>query len=137
MLSPTIDTIRLFLHILAASVWVGGQIVLAGLVPRLKRAFPGAPQGHGTGLPAGCLAGVRDRGRDRFVEPRGDRRRQHLARRTRSRLFLKIPWRSPVAAAAFVHQIGQSRAALAIGGAIGLLAALGAMFLGLLLTTGT
>ena len=40
MLSPTIDTIRLFLHILAASVWVGGQIVLAGLVPSLKRAFP-------------------------------------------------------------------------------------------------
>ena len=32
MLSPTVDTVRLFLHVLAASVWVGGQIVLAGLV---------------------------------------------------------------------------------------------------------
>ena len=26
MLSPTLDTVRLFLHVLAASVWVGGQI---------------------------------------------------------------------------------------------------------------
>ena len=30
MLSPTADTVRLFLHVLAASVWVGGQIVLHG-----------------------------------------------------------------------------------------------------------
>ena len=39
--------------------------------------------------------------------------------------------------AAFVHQIGQTKAALAIGGALGLLASLAAMFLGYLLTTGT
>ncbi len=36
MLSPSLDTIRLFIHVLAASVWVGGQIVLAGVVPRLR-----------------------------------------------------------------------------------------------------
>ncbi len=40
----TMDTIRIGLHILAASVWVGGQIVLAGLVPALRTLGPDAPQ---------------------------------------------------------------------------------------------
>jgi putative copper export protein len=30
-------TVRLFLHVLAATIWVGGQIVLAGLLPVLRR----------------------------------------------------------------------------------------------------
>ena len=30
------DTIRLFLHVLAATVWVGGQITVAALVPALR-----------------------------------------------------------------------------------------------------
>ena len=37
MLSVSWDTVRLFLHVLAATVWVGGQIVLAALVPVLRR----------------------------------------------------------------------------------------------------
>jgi putative copper export protein len=37
MLSVNWDTIRLFLHALAATVWVGGQITLAALVPVLRR----------------------------------------------------------------------------------------------------
>ena len=32
MLAPALDTIRLTLHVLAATVWVGGQIVMTGLV---------------------------------------------------------------------------------------------------------
>jgi putative copper export protein len=36
MLPVSWDTIRLFLHVLAATVWVGGQIVLAALVPALR-----------------------------------------------------------------------------------------------------
>lgn len=38
MLTVTLADTRLFLHVLAASIWVGGQIALAGLVPPLKRA---------------------------------------------------------------------------------------------------
>jgi putative copper export protein len=31
-LAPALDAIRLTLHVLAAAIWVGGQIVMAGLV---------------------------------------------------------------------------------------------------------
>ena len=33
-----LDTIRIFLHILAVTVWVGGQIVMMAIVPILKEA---------------------------------------------------------------------------------------------------
>ena len=42
VLSPTLATWRLGLHVLAAAVWVGGQIVLGGLMPSLHRAAPDA-----------------------------------------------------------------------------------------------
>jgi putative copper export protein len=37
MLVVSWDTIRLFLHVLAATIWVGGQLVLAALVPVLRK----------------------------------------------------------------------------------------------------
>lgn len=39
-----IETIRLFLHVLAATVWVGGQITLAALVPALRAAGTEVPR---------------------------------------------------------------------------------------------
>ena len=36
MLALSWDTTRLFLHVLAATIWVGGQITLAALVPVLR-----------------------------------------------------------------------------------------------------
>jgi putative copper export protein len=44
MLPVSADTIRLFLHTLAATVWVGGQLTLAGLVPSLRGLGPDAPR---------------------------------------------------------------------------------------------
>ena len=44
MLGATWDTIRLFLHALAATVWVGGQLTLAALVPVLRRAGADIPR---------------------------------------------------------------------------------------------
>jgi putative copper export protein len=38
------DAVRLFLHIVAASIWVGGQLVLAMLVPTLRAAGAEVPR---------------------------------------------------------------------------------------------
>ena len=44
MKSVDLETIRLFLHVLAATVWVGGQITLAALVPALRAAGRDVPK---------------------------------------------------------------------------------------------
>ena len=44
MLAPTVDTIRLTLHVLAATVWVGGQIVMVGLVGPARGMGADAPR---------------------------------------------------------------------------------------------
>jgi putative copper export protein len=43
-LTPALDGVRLSLHVLAATVWVGGQITLAGLVPTARALGGGAPR---------------------------------------------------------------------------------------------
>ena len=136
MLSPTLDTFRLFLHVLAASVWVGGQIVLAGLVPSLRRAFPESGKVIAKGFarvawPAFAIVVVTG------LWSLGEINVTDTSTAYQITLFLKITLAIVSGAAAAVHQVGQSKAALAIGGALGLLAALGAMFFGLLLSTGT
>ena len=49
MISPTLESLRLFLHVLAASVWVGGQLVLGALVPRLRGRAKARETGAATG----------------------------------------------------------------------------------------
>ena len=44
MLEPAVDSIRLWLHVLGACVWVGGQLTLAALVPALRLAGPDVPR---------------------------------------------------------------------------------------------
>jgi len=43
-LSPALDGIRLSVHVLAATVWVGGQLTIAGLVPTARGLGEGAPR---------------------------------------------------------------------------------------------
>lgn len=43
-LAPIVDSIRLFIHVIGATVWVGGQLVLAALVPALKKINPDLPK---------------------------------------------------------------------------------------------
>jgi putative copper export protein len=43
-LIPALAGIRLALHVLAASIWVGGQFTMAGLVPTARRAGAEVPQ---------------------------------------------------------------------------------------------
>ena len=44
MLPLTVDTVRLSLHVLAATIWVGGQFTLAGLVPGLRALGDDVPR---------------------------------------------------------------------------------------------
>jgi putative copper export protein len=44
VLPLTVDTVRLSLHVLAATVWVGGQLTLAGLVPGLRALGDDVPR---------------------------------------------------------------------------------------------
>jgi putative copper export protein len=44
MLAPALDTVRLTLHVLAATVWVGGQIVMTGLVGPARQIGGDAPK---------------------------------------------------------------------------------------------
>lgn len=43
-LAPALDGVRLTIHVLAAAVWVGGQLTVAGLVPVTRRLDPDAPR---------------------------------------------------------------------------------------------
>ena len=43
-LTPGLDTLRLFLHVTAAAVWVGGQFVMLGLLPTARQLGDGATQ---------------------------------------------------------------------------------------------
>jgi putative copper export protein len=136
VLSPTLDTFRLFLHVLAATVWVGGQIVLAGLVPSLRRSAAEATKVAARAYarvawPAFAVLVVTGLWNIAEVDV-ADTTTQYQVT-----LFVKIGLAVLSGVAAAVHQIGTSKVALAVGGALGLLAALGAMFLGFVLRTGT
>ena len=52
-------------------------------------------------------------------------------------VFVKVLLSMVAAGAVAVHQIGRSKAALAIGGALGALASVAALFVGVLMRTGT
>src|SRR5580704_17469645 len=43
-LSDAVDGVRLSIHVLAATIWVGGQFTLAGLVPTVRQLGADAPK---------------------------------------------------------------------------------------------
>lgn len=136
MLSPTMNTIRLFLHVLSASVWVGGQIALAGVVPSLRRVAPESTKVVARAFarvawPAFAVAVLTGLWNLTEVDVADTSTAYQVT------VFVKILLAMSSGGAAVVHAVGRSRATLAIGGAVGLLAALGAMFCGYLLTTGS
>lgn len=134
MLPITSTTVRLFLHVAAATVWVGGQLTLAGLVPTLRAINPTAPkavarQFNRIAWPAFgvlVLTGVWN-----LVEVRvGDASTSYQAT-----LFAKLCIVALSGIAAFLHTQARTRAGLAIWGAVGGLATIVALFLGVLLRT--
>ncbi|HEX8094934.1 hypothetical protein [Jatrophihabitans sp.] len=125
------DSVRLFLHVLAATVWVGGQLTLAALVPALRGAGVDVPKRAAQAFnriawPAFAvlvLTGIWN------VAAENDR--MHGEYRTTLMVKLAVVVVSGVAAAA--HARSRSRRGLAVWGALTGLSALLALFLGVLL----
>ena len=135
MLSPTADSIRLFLHVLSASVWVGGQIVLGGLVPKLRQVSPeslkvAAQAFAKVAWPAYALIVVT--GIWNILDLKVD----NLSTEYQITMFVHVILSVATATFAVIHSMGRTKLALALGGALGLLTSLGAMFVGILLQTG-
>lgn len=43
-LAPAVEGVRLSLHVLAATIWVGGQLTLAGVLPAVRKLGADAPR---------------------------------------------------------------------------------------------
>ena len=137
MLPIHVTTVRLFLHVFGATIWVGGQILLAAVVPVARRtggmdavraiarryqqvAWPAFALLLGTGV------------WNLFAVKVGDASGRYL-----TTLFVKLLLVGVSGAAAASHTV-VARRRPALGGAlagVALLAALGATFFGILLGT--
>ena len=125
-----LDTLRLFLHVLAAAIWVGGQIVLAALVPALRAAGTDVPKVAAQAFnkiawPAFgvlLLTGIWN------VAAEGDRGDAYQVT-----LIVKIVLVAISGATAYAHAKATTRAGLATYGALTGLSALAALFVGVVL----
>ncbi len=136
MLSPTAVTIRLFLHVIASAVWVGGQFVVAGIVPGMRRAHPEAlktlAQGFGrVAWPAFGVAVITGMWSLMDIDITS------MSSAYQGTVLLKIAFAVVAGIAAAIHSAGKSKVAMAVGGAIGAVCSVAALFLGILLRTGT
>ncbi len=131
MLPVTLDAVRLFLHVLAATVWVGGQLTLAGLLPALRAAGADVPStvarqfsriawpAYAVLLVTGVwnIAAESDKATGAYV--------------TTLNIKLGVVLLSGVAA--YLHARASSRSQLALWGALSGITALAALFLGIVL----
>ncbi|HEY1346592.1 MAG TPA: hypothetical protein VGF54_16505, partial [Streptosporangiaceae bacterium] len=131
MLAVSWDTIRLFLHILAATVWVGGQITLAALVPALRRLGAEVPRAaaqrfNQVAWPAFAVLILTGIWNVVAVRP-------EVSGSYETTLIIKIVVVAISGVAAGLHARARSRAGLAVFGALTGISALAAVFLGVLL----
>ncbi len=123
-----VDSIRVFLHLLGVAGWIGGQMVMVGLMPLLRTLGPDAPRlaaarfarvawpCFGLAIATGIDLGDRDTG--------------YL-----TALLVKLLLVGLSGAAAAIHSTTRSAALRGATGALGALAALGALFAGAVLVT--
>lgn len=133
MLSPNLDTIRLFLHVTAAAIWVGGQFVVAGIVPGMRRSHPEALKTLAQGFarvawPAFGVLVITGMWSLMEIDI------TNTSSAYQSTVLLKIGFAIVAGVAAAIHAAGKTKAALAIGGALGALSSVVALFLGILLS---
>jgi putative copper export protein len=134
MLPVTAETVRLFLHLLGATVWVGGQLTLAGLVPGLRALGPDAPRAVARRFnliawPAFGLLVVTGIWNIAAEQPT-------FGTAYTTTLMVKIAVVALSGVSALVHTQARSKAMLAMFGALSGLSALAALFLGIMLVSG-
>jgi putative copper export protein len=134
VLSVNSDVVRLFIHVLAATIWVGGQLTLAGLVPGLRALSPDAPRAAARRFnliawPAYVVLIVTGIWNILAVD------RTDSAYMVTLAVKIAIVALSGVAAA--LHSVSKTKVGLAVWGALTGASALAALFVGVLLHMGT
>lgn len=131
-LSAGSDGFRLILHLLAATVWVGGQFTVAGLLPTIRTFGEEAPKRVARAFarllwPAYAvlvLTGLWNLGALTI---------DHASAAWKAVLVVKIVVVALAGVAVYLHQRASSKTALAVWGAIGALASVAALCLGVFL----
>ncbi len=131
MVAVSWDTVRVFLHVLSATVWVGGQITLTALVPVLRRLGAEVPRAaarrfNQVAWPAFAILVVT--GIWNIIAVRNQ---IHGSYETTLVVKLIVVAISGIAAA--LHARAHNTAGLAVFGALTGVSALAALFLGILL----
>ena len=132
MLPFTWETLRLFLHIVGATIWVGGQLTLGALVPTLRSMGAQAPKAaaqrfNQVAWPAFgvlVLTGIWN------IVAESDKQSDPGYQTT---LGIKMALVLLSGVSAFLHTRAKSRSGLAVWGALAALSALGATLFGVLL----
>jgi len=133
VLSPDWADVRLFLHVMAAAVWVGGQLTLAGLVPGLRGISADAPRAVARAFairlawPAFVL--LLGTGVWNMVAVHAGSKDQAW----KVTLWVKLGVVAVSGVSAYAHSRARSRAPLAVWGALTGLSAMLALFLGVML----
>ena len=135
MLDLDATTVRILLHVLAATIWVGGQLTLAGLLSALRTIGPDAPRAAARRFnviawPAYAVlvgTGIWNL----FERDLGDRSTEWQVT-----LFVKLVIVALSGVAALTHSMSRSKVVLAVGGALAGLTSLTALLLGVQLTFG-
>lgn len=129
MRSFDIQVIRLYLHVLSAAVWVGGQIVLVGLLPTARSLGEDVPRRVGRAfnrVAAPAFAVLVVTGLWNLFEVSLSNRptQYHVV------LFVKLLFVAASGLGAAFHTKGDSKVVLAVGGSMAGLGGLVAMLLG-------
>jgi hypothetical protein len=132
MIQPTLNSLRTYLHLLAVCVWLGGQVVLAGVVPKLRKTNPESLTNIAKGYasiawPAMILI-VFTGAWGLAATDTANQSTEYMVT-----FAVKMLLVAGAVIATLVHSNGTSKLAKGLGGAIGLLATLVAAYCGVLL----
>jgi putative copper export protein len=134
MLAVSWDTVRLFLHVLAATIWVGGQLVLAALVPALRTfgaEVPRAAAARFNQVAWAAFAVLIATGVWNIIAVRGEDVSHDPGYQATLVVKLVVVAISGITAA--LHARSRSKTGLAVFGALTGISALAALFIGVLL----